>query len=260
MFTPAALVHLDMKSFENINSIDILFISETESDVRIEVLTGLRRCLAFQFAKLFQILNNGQRVRKLKELIQCIELENQTVDDPDFLGRVKTDDEGYLKACYSLNQDLYGKQSRTTKINDIEDKTAVKMNKMKVLPQDISKIPQDKKFKMDATKYKIVGGHSFTKCSTDSKWNDRKKIGHSEVRTQSDWPTWNICLLDLEDEAGGFATEYFWDSMVSQAIYEFFGQYIDCEYKGTFERPHVLWPSMHPVLTFKCRCLDNRPP
>lgn len=85
-------------------------------------------------------------------------------------------------------------------------------------------------------------------------------MGHSEVRTQSDRPTWNICLLDRKDEAGGFVTKYFWDSMVSQAIYEFFGQYIDCEYKGTLERPHVLWPSMHPVLTFKCRCLDKRPP
>ncbi|CAG2200742.1 unnamed protein product [Mytilus edulis] len=256
LYVPSALLRLYMEIIEiRTNSIDILCISETESDFRLEILPGLSGFSALQFAKRLQMLNNGKGVRKLKELIQYIEIENQTVDDPADIERVKTNDESYFKACYSLNQDLYSKQSRTCKIDDIEDKTAEKINS---LQQEIYKNLQDMNFKMEATRDKIHGENSYTKCSTDSKWTDRKKMGNSKVRTQSDQPTWNICLLNREDEAEGLVTEYFGDSMISQAIYEFFGQYIDCEYKGTFERPHVLWPSMHPILPYKFRYLDNR--
>ncbi|CAC5403188.1 unnamed protein product [Mytilus coruscus] len=74
LYSPSALMHLDMEDIEITNSIDILCISETESELRVEVLTGLNRYTAFEFVKLLQFLHNGQRVRKLKDLIPCLKL------------------------------------------------------------------------------------------------------------------------------------------------------------------------------------------
>ncbi|XP_052087334.1 uncharacterized protein LOC127724420 isoform X2 [Mytilus californianus] len=255
LYSPCALVHLDIEDIEKTNFIDILCISETESEVRVEVLTGLSRYTAFQFAKLLQLLNNGQRVRKLKDLIPCIQLEIQKIDDLEFPERVKTENEGFIKTCYSLNQDLYGKQSISSKIKDIEDTLA---EIIKRLQQEINKIQQDIHFNMDTTKDKIDGKSSNTKFSTYSRWTDRTKLVNSKVRTQSDRPTWKICLYNREDETEGVLSEYLGDPLIGQSIYEFFGQYIDCGYKGSFEGPHITWPSMHPLLPYKCRYLDNR--
>ncbi|CAC5403187.1 unnamed protein product [Mytilus coruscus] len=255
LHSPSALVHLDMKGFDITNSIDILCISETENEVRVEVLTGLSRYMAIEFAKLLQFSINGQRVRKLKkDLIPWLKLGNQTIDDPKFLERVKTENfEGYNKACYSLNQDLYGKQSRTSKIKDIRDTTDEKIKRI----QEMNKIEQDLNFKIDASKEKIVGKNSYTKCFTDSKSTDRTKMVNSKVRTQLGCPAWIICLQNRKDDAGGIVSEYLGDPMIRQAIYEYFGQYVDYGYKDSFERPHIPWPSMHPLLPYKCRYLDN---
>ncbi|CAC5393407.1 unnamed protein product [Mytilus coruscus] len=254
LYSPSALRHLDMDDIEITNSIDILCISETESVVRVEVLTGLSRYTAFQFAKLLRFFNNGQRVRKLKDLIPCIQLRNQKLDDLEFPERVKTENEGYIKACYSLYQDLYGKQCRTSKIKDNEDTIA---ENMKRLQQEINKIQQDINFNMDATKDKMVGQNANTKYFTNSRLTDSTKMVNSKVRTQSDRPTWKICLHNREDETEGIVRKYFEDPLISQGVYEFFGQYIDGEYKRSFDRPHILWPSMHPLLPYKFRYLEN---
>ncbi|XP_071135423.1 uncharacterized protein [Mytilus edulis] len=255
MYSPAALMHLDMKSFEITNSIDILFISETESDVRVEVLTGLSKYMALQFAKVLQILNNGQRVRKLKDLIQRIELRSQKVDDPDFLERVKTDNDGYLKACDRLNQDVYGKQSRTAKINDSKETIAENIKK---LQQEMKNVQEDINFNMGSTKDQNIGKNANTKSFTHSKWTDRTQMGNIKIRTQSERPSWKILLQNRGDEMDGVVSENLGEPMISQAIYEFFGQHVDSRYKRSIERSHEPWPSMHPLLSYKCRYLDNK--
>ncbi|XP_052087335.1 uncharacterized protein LOC127724421 [Mytilus californianus] len=255
LYSPSALMHLDMEDIEITNSIDILCISETERELRVEVLTGLNRYTAFEFAKLLQFLHNGQRVRKLKDLIPCLKLGDPKKDDPVFLERVKTENEGYIKTCFSLKQDLYGNHSQTSKNKDIEDTIAENIKK---LQQEMSKVQQDLDLNMGATNGKIVGKNANAKCFTDSKWTDRKQVGNIKVRTQSDRPTWTICLQNPEDETEGVVSGYLGDPMISQAIYEFFGQYIDCGYTGSIERPPIPWPSMHPLLPYKCKYLDNR--
>ncbi|CAC5421266.1 unnamed protein product [Mytilus coruscus] len=255
LYSPSALMHLDMEDIEVTKSIDVLCISETESELRVEVLTGLNRYTAFEFAKLLKFLHNGQRVRKLKDLIPCLKLGGPTKDDQAFLERVKTENEGYVKTCYSLNQDVYGNQSQTSKIKDNEDTIA---ENIKRLQQEMNKIQQDINFNMGATKDNIVGKNYNAKCFTDSKWTDRTQMGNNKERTLSDRPTWKVCLQNREDETNRVVIECLGDPMISQAMYEFFGQYIDCGYKGSIERPPIPWPSMHPLLPYNCRYLDNR--
>lgn len=255
LYSPFALRHLDMESIESTNSIDILCISETKSDVRVEVLTGLSKYTAFQVAKLLEFPNNGRGVRKLKDLIPSLKLGNQKNDNPDFLERVKTANKDKIKACYSLNQDEYGTQNQTGKIKDSKEIIAENIKK---LQQELKKFQEDINVNMGATKDKDIGKMSNTNVFTHSKWTDRTQMGNIKIRTQSERPSWKILLQNRGDETDEVVSESLGEPMISQAIYEFFGQHVDSEYKSSIERSHEPWPSMHPLLSYKCRYLDNK--
>ncbi|XP_063403125.1 uncharacterized protein LOC134687079 isoform X2 [Mytilus trossulus] len=255
LYSPSAVRHLDKKSIESTNSVDILSISETESNVRLEVLTGLSIYTAFQVAKLLKCPKNGRRVRKLKDLITCLKLGNKKNDDPDFLESVKTANEDNIKACYSPYQDENGTQNQTDKVKDSKETIA---ENIKNLRQELKKTHQDVNFTMGSTKDRNVGKNATTKFFTHSKWTDRTRMGNNNIRPQSERPSWKIFLQNREDETDGVVSESLGEPMISQAIYEFFGQHVDSGYKSSIRRSQEPWPSMHPLLPYKCLYIDNK--
>ncbi|XP_076076487.1 uncharacterized protein LOC143047339 [Mytilus galloprovincialis] len=255
LYSASALRHLDKKSIESTNSIDILSISETESDVRLEVLTGLSIYTAFQVAKLLEFPKNGRRVRKLKDLITCLKLGNKKNDDPDFLESVTTANEDKIKACYSPNQDENGTQNQTGKVEDSKETIA---ENIRNLQQELKETQQDIYFNTGSTKDQNIGKHANTKYFTHSKWTDCTQMGNIKIRPQSERPSWKIFFQNREDETDRVVSESLGEPIISQAIYEFFGQHVDSGYKSSIERSHEPWPSMHPFLPYKCRYLDNK--
>ncbi|XP_052087338.1 uncharacterized protein LOC127724422 isoform X3 [Mytilus californianus] len=136
LYSPSALMHLDMEDIKITDSFDMLVISIIE--VGVEVLTGPHRYTTSEF------FHNGQKV----------------------------------KTCYSLNQDLYGNQSQTSKIKDKEDTIAENIKRHQ---QEMNKIQPDINLNMGAANGKIDGKNANAKCFTESRWTDRKQMGNIKL-------------------------------------------------------------------------------
>ncbi|XP_071135424.1 uncharacterized protein [Mytilus edulis] len=252
-YTPYALIHSNMVDSEIGNSFKIFNISETETELLMILLTPIKNFSAFQIAN--KILNR----------IDCRQVRSAT----DFFDLISpTDQENDLESVSSETEEEVNYKCDSFKDpNDIIEKTQTQFDQSES-HKKIRTTKYNKQEKIDVnskqihyknidicSKSNFVGKNRHTRDFTHSKGVKRTKTRNHKLKTQGRTnATWKITIRRGEEQ---LVDRYLDDSMVRQAMYEFFGENDYIRYKASFERPNVPWPSMHPLLPYKYRFLDN---
>ncbi|VDH93741.1 Hypothetical predicted protein [Mytilus galloprovincialis] len=145
----------------------------------------------------------------------------------------------------SIDQTNTAMLKEATPISQIPPKTESSENKLStkelILDSDIRKSISKSR--------KVLPTHRTTEPMLTS----RRKMVDAKVKKTSKYktPKFNI-FTTLDDDKTGIST-VLKDDIVRQAMYDWFNN----ESKIQFQRPSIPWPSMHPLLPYKLRYLDE---
>lgn len=145
----------------------------------------------------------------------------------------------------SIDQTNTAMLKEATPISEIPPKTESSENKLSTkeltLDSDIRKSISKSR--------KVLPTHRTTEPMLTS----RRKMVDAKVKKTSKYktPKFNI-FTTLDDDKTGIST-VLKDDIVRQAMYDWFNN----ESKIQFQRPSIPWPSMHPLLPYKLRYLDE---
>ncbi|XP_063401843.1 uncharacterized protein LOC134686090 [Mytilus trossulus] len=250
-YTPHALINSNMVDSEIGNSFKIFYISATKTELLILLFTPIRKFTAFQIAN--TILNRID-CRDVRSTTAFLELISQTDKENDCESVRSEKEEEVNYACDSLDPNDIIEKTKTQFDQSESHKNIRQTNYKKLGKIDINSKQIHYK-SIDNCKSNYVGKNSHTKDFTHSIGVHRTKTGNHKLKTQGQThATWKITIIRGEEQ---IVDSYLGDSMVRQAMYEFFGENDYIRYKASFERPNVPWPSMHPLLPYKYRFLDN---
>ncbi|CAC5395481.1 unnamed protein product [Mytilus coruscus] len=265
LYSPSAIRKIIIENETDGDSFDIMLFSEREGKLRIETLSDVFTDTAFQVAKNLQNLNDGRQIRKLKDVLLLLDPVDQRIQITNFNKPSNTQQKREMKennnirANYKSNVEQ--QRSKSIKAGNIDEQYGLsKIQKCDRTFQERVIIIQKK---TKNTNLNITDTYfekplpEKTKTNVQSHGIFPTKMKNSKVKTQTKHPEWKIYLRPGEDDIRNLVSDYFGDDMIRQAVYGMLGHDVDRRYKASFERPNVPWPSMHPLLPYKLRFLDD---
>lgn len=142
----------------------------------------------------------------------------------------------------------------------------IKRHVEKQIHPSVNKIPKDKKFEKEVIPSKVVlQSHQNRLASSkirttssnnrDTTQTTRIKMKNAKVKSSSTYKPPKLNIFTTRDEnISNIVEDFIRDDIVRQAVYDCFNN----EQKMHFQRPLVPWPSMHPLLPYKVRYLDEQ--
>ncbi|VDI27097.1 Hypothetical predicted protein [Mytilus galloprovincialis] len=142
----------------------------------------------------------------------------------------------------------------------------IKRHVEKQIHPSVNKIPKDKKFEKEVIPSKVVlKSHQNRLASSkirttssnnrDTTQTTRIKMKNAKVKSSSNYKPPKLNIFTTRDEnISNIVEDFIRDDIVRQAVYDCFNN----EQKMHFQRPLVPWPSMHPLLPYKVRYLDEQ--
>ncbi|XP_063404297.1 uncharacterized protein LOC134687769 [Mytilus trossulus] len=264
MYSPSAFLQKvqgqGLEEFDQ--AIYVTAFSETDGYLNIEFMKGISKELAISIAKVIQ--NNGLELMRLADILRLFEtndlfeqsnlLWSDFSPDDSITGPGK-DNDNYLNdindnSFQNNGVDAYQESADRPiqhHVNNNTDNDALLNDRNKFFELKTLNVNNNNREKEL---------HNNTGLRTQ--WTDRLKMKNSKVRTQSK-PVreLKIYLQSVEVDFAGLVNEYFEDNMIRQAVYGFCSPDVTRRNKTSFDRPNVPWPSMHPLLPYKLRYLDE---
>ncbi|XP_052087348.1 uncharacterized protein LOC127724426 isoform X2 [Mytilus californianus] len=266
MYSPSAFLQkVQGKGQEEFNqAIYVTAFSETDGYLNIEFMKGISKELAISIAKVIKNNSLDLELIRLADILRLFEtndifeqtnLLSSDINPEDSITDPGKDNDNHFNDindnCIQNNgMNTYQESTDWLIRNHVNDHT------------DSNAVLSDRN-KFTEPKTLNVGNNNTEKklrnnTGLQTQWTDRSKMKNSKVRTQSK-PVreLKIYLQSVEVDFGGLVNEYFGDNMIRQAVYGFCSPDVDRRSKTSFDRPNVPWPSMHPLLPYKLRYLDE---
>ncbi|XP_071135441.1 uncharacterized protein [Mytilus edulis] len=269
LYSPSAIRKIIKENNTDDDYFNILLFSGRKGQLRLEILSNVFNNTAFQVAENLQNLKEGCNVRKLKDVIQLPESQERAVQLSDFCKHKNTQQKTKRKTKRKNSKNVIKDTDHSQKPGDMEElniendelynysqdneynrkqiciqNNVISKNLHKIdlsMTNDFCEKPDLKKSKTKVPTHRVVP----------------TKMRKSKVKTQTKHLEWKIYLVPGEDVLRNLVSDYFGDDMIRQAVYGMLGPEVDRRYKASFERPNVPWPSMHPLLPYKLRFLDE---
>ncbi|CAC5404083.1 unnamed protein product [Mytilus coruscus] len=265
LYSPSTIRKIIKDNETDADNFDIILFSDRKGQLRFEILSDVFNDTAFQVAKNLQNLKDGCKVRKLKDVLP--ESEERAVQLSDFCKNMNTQQKRKFKIERKTRQNvnidtLHGQTSEDMEelnIDELYNYSQVPENNRKLICIQKNLISKNRQ-KMDLSmKNNYCEKHLLekTKTKVPSHRIIPTKMKNSKVKTQTMHPEWKIYLQHGEDQLRNLVSDYFGDDMIRQAVYGMLEPDVDRRFKASFERPNVPWPSMHPLLPYKLRFLDE---
>ncbi|XP_071135431.1 uncharacterized protein [Mytilus edulis] len=256
IYSPSAFLQkVQEQGTEEFNqAIYVTAFSETDDYLNIEFMKGISKELAISIAKVIQNNSLEMELLRLADILRLFEtndISEQSNPEDSIMGTRKNNDNHLNDIndnCIQYNgMDAYqGSTDRPIQyhVNNNSDNDSHR-----------NKFIEPKTVNVDSNNA-VKGLRNNTGLRTQ--WTDRSKKKNSKVRTQSK-PVreLKIYLQSVEVDFAGLVNEYFEDTMIRQAVYGFCSPDVTRRNKTSFGRPNVPWPSMHPLLPYKLRYLDE---
>ncbi|VDI68305.1 Hypothetical predicted protein [Mytilus galloprovincialis] len=248
----------DLSSYSN-----VIAFTETDRYLYIEILHSDSKDVVYRLAKEFQSRNNVTKISRLKHVLRLFETKNQALRNQS--------------QCFSINH-----RESTTCHNVSSIKRLNELNKY--TPTEVVDAHQqrynsnskchiknnkDTKFSQAEKQQSVVQNEDVDNTNTNcerhtnnrfnEQWLVRSKMKNARVKTNAKTSSGElkIYLQSWENEIGDLVNEYFDENIIRQAVYGSFRHDFDWRCKTSFDRPSIPWPSMHPLLPYKLRYLDN---
>ncbi|CAC5403182.1 unnamed protein product [Mytilus coruscus] len=266
MYSPSAFLQkVQGQGLEEFNqAIYVTAFSETDGYLNIEFMKGISKELAISIAKVIQNNSLDLELMRLADILRLFETNDnceQTnllwsdINPEDSITDPGKDNDNHFNDITDnciQNNGMNNNQESTDwlikhHVNDKTDSNALLSDRNKSVEPKILNVDNNN------TEKELRNNTGLR-----TQWTDRSKMKNSKVRTQSK-PVreLKIFLQSVEVDLRGLVNEYFEDNMIRQAVYGFCSQDFDRRIKTSFDRPNVPWPSMHPLLPYKLRYLDE---
>ncbi|OPL33935.1 hypothetical protein AM593_09567, partial [Mytilus galloprovincialis] len=261
MYSPSAFLQkVQEQGTEEFNqAIYVMAFSETDGYLNIEFMKGISKELAISIAKVIQNNSLEMELLRLADILRLFETNDifeQRNPEDSIMGTRKNNDNHLNDIndnCIQYNgMDAYQRSTDRPiqhHVNNNSDNDALLNDSHR------NKFIEPKTVNVDNNDT-VKGLLNNTGLRTQ--WTDRSKMKNSKVKTQSK-PVreLKIYLQSVEVDFAGLVNEYFEDNMIRQAVYGFCSLDETRRNKTSFGRPNVPWPSMHPLLPYKLRYLDE---